>query len=270
MTMSTMTIPSTPVSSPPVQQFFNDVRRGSPLLLHNAIAFMVGCAICFALYLVDHRLINGVNVWDKPTKFFVSLAVLLVTVAWAMSQLREPARGVGAAAIIMAAAAWFEMSYMLFRAARSEASHFNTGTPFAAIMYAFMGVASILLTSPAAFIGWRVWQQRGVSVSQEAAGLGLMLGALIGTIAGGYMSAQASHWVGGDMTDATGTGFFGWSTTGGDLRVAHFIGLHAMQIIPLAAISARRWVVYAVAAAITVAMAATFVMATNGIPIFRA
>jgi hypothetical protein len=132
-----------------------------------------------------------------------------------------------------------------------------------------MGLGALSLTATSAFIGWRVWQQRGLGLVHEATGFGLMLGALLGTIAGGYMSAQTSHWIGGDMTDSTGIGFFGWSTTGGDLRVAHFIGLHAMQLVPLAALSGQRWLVYVVAASITVAMTATFVMAINGIPVFR-
>jgi hypothetical protein len=268
--MATMTIGSTTSAPTPLQQFLKDAQRGSPLLWRNTIAFAVGCVICFALQFVDDRLINGVNVWDKPAKFFLSLGVQFVTVAWAMSLLQKPARGVKTASIILAAADWLEMIYIVFRASRGELSHFNTSTPIAAILYPIMGVGALSLAATSAFIGWRVWQQRGLSLVHEATGFGLISGALLGTIAGGVMSSMTSHWIGGDMTDATGVGFFGWSTTGGDLRVAHFIGLHAMQLVPLAAISERRWAVYAVATAITIAMAVTLVAAINGIPVFKA
>jgi hypothetical protein len=96
-----------------------------------------------------------------------------------------------------------------------------------------------------------------------------MFGALLGTIAGAYLSSHTSHWIGGDLNDAAGVGFFHWSTTGGDLRVAHFIGLHTSQAVPLAALSGRRWVVYGVAALCAVLMAVAFGMATLGIPVLR-
>ena len=50
---------------------------------------------------------------------------------------------------------------------------------------------------------------------------------------GSYLGGAEAHWVGGEATDAGGLPLVNWSRTGGDLRVAHFFGIHAMQIIPL-------------------------------------
>ena len=252
-----------------IVHFLKSAKRGSPILWWASILMLVGMVVCFALPLVDARLIAGVSVWEKPAKFFLSLIVQAISVAWAISLLQKPARGVKLATWMFVAAIIVEMSYMIFRASRGEPSHFNTSTLFANIMYALMGVGAITLTGTSAFVGWRVWQQRGTSFMHEAAGIGLMFGSLLGTIAGGYLSQQHGHWIGGDMNDATGLAFFHWSTTGGDLRVAHFIGLHAAQAVPLAALSASRLVVYATALLCLILMGATFAMAIMGIPLLR-
>ncbi len=57
---------------------------------------------------------------------------------------------------------------------------------------------------------------------------------------GGYLGSQASHWIGGDLTDATGMPLTGWSTTGGDLRPAHFLATHMMQVLPVVGLLADR------------------------------
>jgi len=252
-----------------ITHLFNQAKRGSPLLWWISLAMLLGLLVCFVLQFVDARLLAGVSVWEKPAKFFLSLIVQALTLTWAISLLPRAARGVKIASWFFVAALTVEMVYMIFRASRGEASHFNVGTPFAAIMYTVMGIGSLTLVGTSAFVGWRVWQQRGQSILREAAGLGLMLGALLGTIAGGYLASQTGHWIGGIHNDATGLGFFHWSTTGGDLRVAHFTGLHAAQAVPLAALAGNRWIVYATALVCVVFMAATFAMAVMGIPLLR-
>lgn len=88
------------------------------------------------------------------------------------------------------------------------------------------------------------------------------------------MGGAPGHWVGGIADDSRGLAIVGWSTTGGDLRVAHFLGLHAMQGLPLVAWLAgpmparlRRPVILAAAAVWIAATAAALAQAAAGIPL---
>ncbi len=271
--MSTNLAHSSSSASFPVADFMRDVFAGSRGLAVFAILFAVGFVFCSALQIVDHRLLLGVSVWEKPAKFFFSLAVHLATVAWALSLLGAESRngrGVRWAVRLLIAAAVFELSYIVFRAALGEASHFNTGTPLTAALYAMMGLGALILTGTAGYVGYRIWRNRAGDLWREATGFGLMLGAVLGTLTAGYMSSQTGHSVGGLATDATGLPFFHWSTTGGDLRVSHFIGLHAMQVLPLAALSGKRSVIYGAALIIAVLTVLTFMQAVMGVPLFGA
>ena len=247
----------------------HDIRHGHAWLWNTVCAMLVMAALlCFAQNF-DSRLINGVNLWDKPAKFFVAVAIQFATVSWALSKLVRITRGINIAVYIMVIAGWAENIYITGRAAFGLTSHFNNSTLFSAVAYDLMGLGAVSMTAAAFYIGWKLWWQSPRSLWSEAAALGLMAGALTGTVAGIYMSQHTGHWVGGEASDAHGLPLFGWSTTGGDLRVAHFMGLHAAQFIPLAALSGNRRTVYAATVAMVLLTGIVFVMGASGVPLFR-
>ncbi len=256
-----------------VTEFLKDAHRGSPKLWINGWIMLALFAVCSFLPLFDVRTLIGVSVWEKPMKFFLSIGLHFLTIAWALSLAQATTRQYRSfrwSINALLAASWLELMIISTRAFRGEASHFNTETMLDGLFYSMMGVGAVTMTFSSGLIGFRIWQNRRSSVWADAAGVGLMLGAVLATITAGYMSSQqAGHWVGGDLTDATGLPFFHWSTTGGDLRVAHFIGLHAMQIVPFAALSGKRALVYLAAAVVVALTIATFMQAVMGVPLFR-
>lgn len=228
----------------------------------------------------DERLIDGVSVWLKPWKFHVSIAIHLLTLAWLATYLRntpERARALrrlGGVALVCAA---FELIYITWRAARGEPSHFNTGTPIAGAMYTLMGIGAVLLTGCAGLLGLWVARARDFAhgpVLQRGLATGLLLGWALGTLTGAHVSAQTGHSVGGAPGAGAGLPIVQWARDGGDLRVAHFFGLHTLQAVPLVAWAAAHLrdtrsalhITHASAAACVVLTAYTFVQALRGQP----
>ena len=52
-------------------------------------------------------------------------------------------------------------------------------------------------------------------------------------VTAGALSSNGGHFVGVPGAGAGTVPLFGWSTSVGDLRPAHFLALHAMQALPL-------------------------------------
>jgi len=175
-------------------------------------------------------------VWEKPAKFFLSLSLQMATLALGLTLLpakERQAPAIRMASLIFLAAAIGEVIYIAFRASRGEASHFNETTTLARLLYILMGLGAVTLSIVTSYLGWRILRRSPASALSFATGLGFILSGVLAIALGGYLSGNGGHWVGGDHTDATGLPFFHWSTTGGDLRVAHFFGLHIMQALPV-------------------------------------
>ena len=249
-----------------------------PVWWGTALVFLALLA-CFALAsLVDERAFNGVSVWSKPFKFSLSLAVYFATLAWFAPLLPTgyfEARKGRLLAWIAVACAVFEMVYIVVQASRGQASHFNLTTPFYITMYSLMGAGALSLVAVCLWTGVVILRSRSVAQPYVlAVGLGLILTFVLGGGFGSYLSAQTGHWVGGTHSDANGVWLMHWSRDGGDLRVAHFFGMHAMQVLPFVGALVTRWmsrrngVALVIAATLVYAVATTFtfVQAIDGVP----
>lgn len=210
-------------------------------------------------------------------KFQASLAIHLITVALLLEFLQKEkrfSRLVFWLSIILITTSLFEMIYITYQAAQAQTSHYNLSTPFLAAMYSVMGVSAIALVGGTAWIGFLIISNpTGPRVLAIGAGLGLILGGVLGGITGIWMGGQPGHWVGGAASDAGGLPIVGWARDGGDLRVAHFFGLHLMQALPLLALllwglKTRPWrfALYGGAVFGTLLTVATFVQAIAGRP----
>jgi hypothetical protein len=238
-------------------------------LVYLSIALTAFLLLMIGLGQVDHRLIAGVNVWYKPGKFALSIALHALTLAWglqfATTQVRSN-RSTRWAIFVFILAVAFEMSWMTFQASRGEASHFNDTTLLTSIMYALMGVGAVSMTIVTVVLGWKIFRS-GDTAMHSAIGMGFILSGILTTLVASYMSSGTGHAVGGDVSDTTGLAIFHWSTKGGDLRVPHFAALHIAQALPFLAwlIPDRRmiWVGSIGAIAVT---AALFAQAVMGIP----
>jgi hypothetical protein len=212
-------------------------RRQSELATAAAIALLAIVPCLFAL-IVDQRMVNDISVWIKPIKFLVSFVVYYATLAWAFGYLpREAQSSLPGKFVIRGAlaAGLYEMSWLLLAAANGVPSHFNYGSRFWTAAYMIAGAGAIVLIAAILVQGLMIARQRTVPIA-PAMRWSLVAGAVIAFAAtlltATTLSAGGGHWVGGVASDAAGLPLFGWSRTGGDLRVAHFFALHAQQAMP--------------------------------------
>lgn len=206
--------------------------------------------VCAVGVFADPRVLTGAPIWLKPFKFSVSFVLYGVTLAWMLSLLPRRSRVAEWAGTVIAAMSLIEMVVIVGQVMRGTTSHFNGTTPLNAALFSAMGV-SIMVLFVAHFVIGIVMLQRRIAdrVAARAVGWGLGL-SLLGMLAAvpmvlpmqepGIEGISGAHSV-GVLDGGPGLPLVGWSTTGGDLRIGHFVGLHALQALPILAILLSRF-----------------------------
>ncbi|GLK80426.1 hypothetical protein [Methylopila turkensis] len=272
MTVLPIDFPSRAAAAPSVLDRLRDNHAG---LTTAGLFCLAAAAVALSLPLVDGRVLDGVSVWSKPAKFFLSSGAFLLTMAWAFGFVPEPRRrtrrlvwSVRATYGLFA----FELGYITFQAARGEPSHFNVDGPAHAALYGAMGVAATMILLAALPLALEIARRPRPGADPAmafAAALGLGLTVVLGVATGFAIGANLGHAVG---VKASGLPLLGWSRTSGDLRAAHFFGMHAAQALPLlaaalaaAGVRRKRWIALG-GAAITGATIAVLAQALAGRP----
>ena len=221
-----------------MRTLLSDAHRGHPGLYRLAAAMAVLALVTAGLAVVDPRTLAGAPLWFKPMKFSISIALYALALAWMLGQLRERAMRRTGWAIV--AGLVVEMVIIVGQAARGEKSHFNTDGGVGTLLFSVMGATIAVVWFLTLAIALRFLREPGRDRAMALAiRLGLLV-SLVGMAVGFVLAANGGHSV-GVPDGGPGLFFVGWSTTGGDLRISHFVGLHALQVLPLlAALLAQR------------------------------
>jgi len=231
--------------------------RSSPPLTVVSALMLVAAAASLVGMLVDPRIITGAPAWLKPFKFAISTAVYSLTLAWMFGWLSSWPRVRRAVGWTTAVVFVLEVVIIDTQAWRGTTSHFNVSTTFDAALFFVMGVAIVVQTLVSVAVAVALWRQR---FEDRPLGWALRLGmtlTVVGALTGGLMTrpteaqladahagitmtTSGAHTVGGP-DDGPGVAVTGWSQDHGDLRIPHFLGLHAIQALALIAIGLGRW-----------------------------
>jgi len=208
------------------------------VLLACAFSMIAMFVVLTPPWLIETRLIEGVNAWTKPQKFNVSLLVHFMTLAILAQTLPREIRtgpSLRVSTYLAVGSLVLETVYIVLQAARGRRSHFNFDTQIEAAFYALMGLGALFLIVIAIVLGVQIWRkgQSGPGLRIGAVS-GLILGGVLTIVMAGYMSSvNTGRWVGEHPAGGAVVSFFGWSREVGDLRPPHFVAMHMMQTLPL-------------------------------------
>jgi hypothetical protein len=149
-----------------------------------------------------------------------------------------------------------EVAIIDLQAWRGTTSHFNVATVLDGALFTIMGVAIVVQTLTSIAVAVALWRQR---FTDAALGWALRWGMII-TIVGASTGSLMTRPTSAQLEEARATGRMliagahtvgapdggrglpgtGWSLEHGDVRIPHFVGLHALQLLPLVALAIRR------------------------------
>lgn len=216
-------------------------------LLWLSLAMAASILVTLAGLIFDPRLLDGAPLWAKPFKFSTSILIYAVTLSWLLGLLPRWRRLAWWAGTVSAVFLTVEMVIIGGAAAAGNTSHFNVSSPLAAGLWSVMAASIVIVWLAALLVALLLFR---APLGDPARSLAIRAGLVIALIGmalaflmtgptadqlNSFQGIAGAHTV-GRPDGGPGLPLLGWSTEAGDLRVPHFVGMHALQLIPLAAL----------------------------------
>jgi hypothetical protein len=191
-----------------------------------------------AAWVLDDTTLLRENIWVKPLKFSISIGLSGAAFIWVLRRVPST-RTMRIATFASAAALLLEQALITLQAARGVRSHFNMTAGIDSTIYNMMGnfVGVVWVATLVLGVGLtrRTVSDPVLKLVTTAGTWLVLLGASVGFI----MVAASKHSIGAEDGGPI-LPFVGWNRNVGDLRPAHFVGLHGLQALIALAWLARR------------------------------
>jgi hypothetical protein len=212
--------------------FFHQLHDRNVELFWFGLICLVFSIVSLLLTTTTTVTVLGVNAWFKPFKFAFSTFLLSWAMGWFMAYIPQFNPSIWNKCFIAFLA--FEIVYIAIQAGRGQLSHFNLSTPVYSALYSMMAFAASAATLQVAYVAYLFFTQKmeGLPDYYVLSIKWSMILFVIFAFEGFVMGSKLTHTIGGPDG---GAGWFlvNWSKTFGDPRIAHFIGMHALQVLPV-------------------------------------
>ncbi|MBD1394165.1 hypothetical protein [Mucilaginibacter glaciei] len=218
-----------------MNNFLNTLRYRNEPLFYFGLLCLLTALVLVPVARASQLQVTGTNAWDKPIKFALSIGVFCWTMGWFCWYLQMPGQVTlyNWATIILLA---FELLYITYQAGRGQQSHFNRSTPLYSVLYTGMAFAATAVALHTAYMGI-LFCSRSFPQLPDYYLLSIRSSIFLFVIfafEGALMGGTNAHTIGGP-DGGSGLPFLNWSRKFGDARIAHFVGMHALQVLPLLA-----------------------------------
>lgn len=250
--------------------FIQNLKTRNEALFYFGLACLVFSIICIVLTRLTSTQVYNINAWYKPFKFAFSTFLFAWAMAWYCYYL--PSFNIQLFNWSVIILLGFEIIYIAFQASKGQLSHYNLSTPVYAALYSMMAIAATLVTIYTAYIGFLFFKNDFPFLPNYylwAIRLGILIFVAF-SLEGFVMGSKLTHTIGGE-DGGEGIPLLNWSTKFGDPRIAHFIGMHALQVLPILSfyLLKNTKATIAIAAVYFLLAVFTLVQALQGKPLFK-